>query len=119
MRTFYLALGTRLGTNTYCQGIIHDPPFVQIGNDTIIGQYAILIPHVIEGAHLAHFPIIVGNNVTIGAHVSVLAGVEIGDGAIIATGSVVTKGSKIGAHETWGGVPAARIRKKEYPSNSG
>ena len=110
MRVFYLCLGTQMGKNTYTQGIIHDPPFVDIGNDSVIGQFAILVPHVIEGERLAHYPIKVGNHVTIGAHASILADVTIGDGAIVATGSVVRKGSRIGAGETWGGVPAVRIR---------
>ena len=106
MRTFYLALGTRLGSNTYCQGIIHDPPFVEVGANSVIGQSALLIPHVIEGSRLAHFPIRIGDNVTIGAHAVVLADVIIGDGAIVATGAVVKKGTRIGNGETWGGVPA-------------
>lgn len=109
MRVFYLALGTRLGENTYTQGILHDPPFIEIGRDSVIGQYAILVPHVIEGSRLAHHPIRLGNNVTIGAHASVLSDVTIGDGAIVATGAVVRKGTQIGAGEIWGGVPAARI----------
>ena len=110
MRLFYLALGTRLGTNTYCQGIIHDPPFVEIGNNSTVGQYAILVPHVIEGVRLAHFPIHVGDGVTIGAHSSILSDVVIGDNAIVATGAVVTKGTRIGAGEIWGGVPAKRLK---------
>jgi acetyltransferase-like isoleucine patch superfamily enzyme len=110
MRGFYLGLGTRLGANTYTQGIIHDPPFVEIGSNSVVGQFAILIPHVIEGKRLAHYPITIGDNVTIGAHCSVLSDVIIDDGAIVATGSVVKKGTRIGKGEIWGGVPAVRIR---------
>ena len=109
MRLFYLALGTRLGDNTYSQGILHDPPFIEIGQDSVVGQYALLIPHVIEGARLGHYPIKIGNHVTIGAHASVLSDVTIGDGAIVATGAVVRKGTRIGAGEIWGGVPAVKI----------
>ncbi|HCX33728.1 MAG TPA: transferase [Rhodocyclaceae bacterium] len=109
MRLFYLALGTRLGENTYSQGILHDPPFVTIGAHSVVGQYAILIPHVIEGSKLAHYPIRIGDHVTVGAHASVLSDVEIGNGAIIATGAVVPKGTRIGPGEVWGGVPARRL----------
>lgn len=109
MRAFYLALGTRLGKNTYSQGIIHDPPFIEIGDNSVVGQYAILVPHVIEGSKLAHYPIRIGHGVTVGAHASVLSDVVIGDNAIIATGAVVTKGTRIGAGEVWGGVPARRL----------
>lgn len=111
MRLFYQALGARLGDNTYSQGIIHDPLFVSIGHDSVVGQGALLIPHVIEGERLAHFPIRIGNHVTIGANAAVLSDVEIGDHAIVATGSVVKKGSRIGDHEIWGGVPARYIKR--------
>jgi len=109
MRLVYLALGAKLGDNTYSSGIILDAQFVEIGSNSIVGQYALLVPHVIEGKKLAHHPIIMGNNVTIGAGATVLSGVTIGDGAIVSTGAVVTKGSNIGAGEIWGGVPAKQI----------
>ena len=109
MRLVYLALGAKLGDNTYSSGIILDAQFVEIGSNSIVGQYALLVPHVIEGKKLAHYPIVMGNNVTIGAGATVLSGVTIGDGAIVSTGAVVTKGSNIGPGEIWGGVPAKRI----------
>ena len=121
MRVFYLALGARLGQNTYSQGILHDPPFIEIGANSVIGQSALLIPHVIEGHKLAHFPIRIGNNVTVGAHAVVLSDVIIGDDAIVATGAVVLKGTRIGEGEAWGGVPAKRLqlrdRSAEPPGN--
>lgn len=111
MRLFYQALGAKLGANTYSSGIILDPLFVGIGHDSIVGQYALLVPHVIEGEKLAHARITIGSHVTIGAHAVVLSGVSIGDGAIVATGAVVAKGTQIGAGEVWGGVPARLLRK--------
>lgn len=106
LRLFYLALGTRLGANTYSAGILYDPPFIRMGSNSVVGQGALLIPHVIEGDRLAHYPITVGDNVTIGAGSIVLSNVRIGNGAIVAAGAVVPKGSRIGAGEAWAGVPA-------------
>ena len=83
---------------------------MHIGANTIVGQYALLVPHVIEGERLAHYGIRIGNNVTIGAHAVVLSGVTIGDNAIVATGAIVSKNSRIGTNEVWGGVPAKRLR---------
>ena len=111
MRLVYKALGARLGANTYSMGILHDPPFVEIGRDCVVGQSALLVPHVIEGRRLAHYPIRIGNNVTVGANAVVRAGVQIDDGAIVATGAVVPKGTRIRAGEYWGGVPARKLRK--------
>ena len=110
MRLFYQALGARLGPNSYSQGLIHDPIFVEIGANSTVGQSALVIPHVIEGRRLAHHPIRIGNDVTVGALSAVLLGVTIEDGATVATGAVVTKGTHIGKGEVWAGVPARRIR---------
>ena len=110
MRLVYQALGARLGANTYSSGIILDPRFVEVGSNSIIGQYALIVPHVIENERLAHYPVRIGSNVTVGAHAVVLSDVEIGDGAIVATGAIVPKGTRIAAGEIWGGVPARRLQ---------
>ena len=103
-------LGAKLGENTYCSGLILDPPLTTIGSNTLLGQDCILACHVIEGKTLAHYPIEIGNNVTIGANATIMAGVTIGDNAIVGAGAVVTKGKEIGAKEVWGGVPARKLQ---------
>ncbi|MCP2009403.1 acyltransferase [Duganella violaceipulchra] len=110
MRLIYLALGARLGANTYSSGIIYDPSFVTIGANSVIGETALLVPHVIEGDTLGHYFITIGDHVTIGAHAVVLSGVTIGDNAIVAANSLVAKGTRIGSGEVWGGSPARRLK---------
>jgi serine acetyltransferase len=110
LRLYYQLLGAKLGANTWGPGTILDPPFVEIGDDCIVGMDAILCPHVIEGDRLAHYPIKIGNKVTIGAGATILSNVEIGDGAIIGMRSLVAKGSRVGAGELWTGIPARRQR---------
>lgn len=109
MRLIYIALGARFGENTYSSGTIFDPIFVTVGANTLIGQYALIIPHVIENRTLGHYGVEIGDNVTIGAHAVVMSGVRIGDNALVATGAVVKKGTRIGDGEVWAGVPAQRI----------
>jgi len=111
MRLVYLALGARLGKNTYSAGVIFDPRFVNIGANTLIGESALLVPHVIDGADVAHYRIVIGNNVIVGARSVVMAGARIGDDVVIAVNSVVTKGCCIPDGEVWGGTPARRIFK--------
>ncbi len=110
MRLFYLALGAKLGVNTYSSGIIQDPIFVEVGDNSLIGMDALITPHVIENDRIEHHPIRIGHGVTIGAHSILLAGVTVGDGAIVAAGAVVKKGTTIAAGEVWGGVPAKCIK---------
>lgn len=109
MRLVYQALGAKFGENSFCVGVILDPPLTHIGNNSIIGHDAVLFSHSIEGAHLALKPITIGNNVTIGAKSVIMAGVTIGDNAIVSAGAVVRKGTVIKTGELWGGVPAKLI----------
>lgn len=109
MRLVYMALGAKLGHNTYSGGTILDPPLVRIGSNTIIGHDAVLFSHAMEGSRLELATIEIGDNVTIGAKAVIMPGVRIGDGAIIAVNAVVTKGTVVAAGERWGGIPARRL----------
>lgn len=113
MRLVYLALGARLGANTYSAGAILDPPLVRIGSNTIIGYDAVLCPHAVEGHRVLFSSIRLGDNVTIGMKAIIMAGVTIEDGGIVAAGSVVTKDTRIRAGELWGGAPAKRLRSPD------
>jgi acetyltransferase-like isoleucine patch superfamily enzyme len=110
VRLIYLALGAKLGANTYSAGALLDPPLTRIGSNTIIGHDAVIFAHVIEGGKLELKAVHIGDTVTIGAKAVVMAGVRIGDHAIVSSGAVVTKDTVIGAGEVWGGVPARRLR---------
>jgi acetyltransferase-like isoleucine patch superfamily enzyme len=108
-RFIYLALGAKLGQNTYSAGTILDPPLTVIGKNCIIGHDAVLFSHAIEGNRFSLSPIRIGDNVTISSTAVVMSGVTIDDDAVVAAGAVVTKGTHIGRGETWGGVPARRL----------
>lgn len=110
MRVIYLALGAKLGKNSYSAGVILDPPLTVVGDNCIIGHDAVLFAHAVEGADLALAPIMIGNNVTIGAKAVVQPGVIIEDDAIVAVSAVVKKGTHIRRGERWGGIPARPIR---------
>ena len=116
MRLVYLALGARLGRDTYSAGALLDPPLTTIGDNCIVGHDALVFAHVIEGSRFELCTVRIGNDVTIGGHAAIMPDVEIGDGAIVSIGAVVTKGTRIGVGEIWGGVPARRIGvRSDYP----
>jgi len=112
MRLVYLALGARMGDNTYSGGSILDPALTELGANTIIGHDAVIFSHVLEGSFMALEKVRIGDNVTIGAKATIMPGVVIGDGAVVAVGSVVAKGTHIPAGEKWGGMPAKLLPAK-------
>lgn len=112
LRLVYIALGARLGRNTYSAGVILDPPLTTIGDNCIIGHDAVLFSHAIEGEQFSLRAIRIGNNVTIGAKAVIMSGVTIDDAAIVSAGAVVTKDTHIGAGEVWGGVPARLLKRR-------
>ncbi|MFM2085504.1 MAG: hypothetical protein RLZZ237_373 [Pseudomonadota bacterium] len=113
LRLVYLALGARLGHNSYSAGALLDPPLTSIGSNSIVGHDAVVFAHVIEGQRLALKRVVIGDGVTIGAHAVIMAGTRIGDGAIISVGAVLTKDSVVGPGEIWGGIPARLLKKTE------
>ena len=99
---------------------------INIGNDTAIGEFSILIaanhamykdsPHINSKWNESKTGINIGNNVWIGAGSCILPGVNIGNNSVIGAGSVVTR--EIPANEVWAGVPAKKIRELSSFRNS-
>jgi acetyltransferase-like isoleucine patch superfamily enzyme len=116
MRLVLQALGARMGANSYSAGLVQDPCLTELGENTLIGESALVIAHAIEGKTLAYRRVRIGNSVTIGARSIVMPGTIIEDGAIIAAGAVVPKGSRVGRGEIWGGVPARKIKDGDRKS---
>jgi acetyltransferase-like isoleucine patch superfamily enzyme len=118
MRLVYLALGARLGRDSYAAGALLDPPLTVMGDRCIVGHDAVVFTHVIEGDRFELHTVVIGHDVTVGAHAVVMPDVVIGDRAIVSVGAVVTKGSRIGPDEVWGGVPARRISRRTAPDGT-
>lgn len=108
-RLFLIALGAKVGENTYPQGLIPDAIFVTIGSYCVIGADVKIVPHALEGLEISHAPIKIGDRVTLGVNSVVFSGTTIGDDAIVAAGAIVKKNTVIGAGEIWAGIPAKKI----------
>lgn len=113
MRIIYLALGARMGDNTYSAGVILDPPLVVVGKNTILGFDSVICPHAVEGDRIYFAPIKIGDQVTVGMRSIIMAGTVIEDHAIVAAGSIVSKNTVIKKGEVWAGIPAKKIRDQE------
>jgi len=55
----------------------------------------------------------IGDRATIGLAATVMGDVHVGADAVVLPHSVLLPGSRVGAGETWGGVPARLITREE------
>ncbi len=136
-RLFYLLAGVKIGKG----GAIHmwasfyDPSNIVIGDDTIIGERAVLDGRdkltigshvdiasevmIYNGQHdindesfkAVFEPVVIEDYVFIGPRAIILPGVEIGEGAVVGAGAVVTK--SVEPFTVVGGVPAKVIGQRK------
>lgn len=105
----YSFLGAKIGKSVMIGGKILEPPLVEVGDYSQVGEDALITAHAVERDKLTLGKIRIGKNVTIGVKSVVFPDVQIGDNALVAAGSVVVKGTRILANEIWGGLPAKKI----------
>ena len=111
---FLEAMGMKIGRHAFINTeYISDPQLIRIGEDAALGGSVRICAHFGGGGHLTVAPVIIGARATLGLAVTVMGDVEVGDGATVLPNSVLLPGSRVGAGETWGGVPARRITREE------
>jgi acetyltransferase-like isoleucine patch superfamily enzyme len=108
-RLMGMKVGRRVQFNT---AVVADQNLIEVGDDSVVGGDVTLVCHAAEAGVLVTAPIRIGRRVTLGLMSVVLPGCELGDDAVLAAGAVLAKGSKVGAGETWGGVPARRLKAR-------
>ncbi len=87
---------------------------IYIGNETIIGDQAIIYDtdwHGMDGKNVKSEDVEIGNHVWIGARAIILKGVKLGNNSIVAAGSVVTK--SVSDNMIVAGNPAKYVRKTQ------
>lgn len=140
-RIFYYLAGIKIGkgSSVHMGARFYNPSNITIGEDTIIGEYAVLdgraaltignhvdlasevmiynAHHDIHDPLFRHVlqPVVIEDYVFIGPRAIILPGVTIGKGAVVAAGAVVTK--DVGEREIVGGVPAKKIGERTTELN--
>jgi acetyltransferase-like isoleucine patch superfamily enzyme len=111
---FLKAMGMKIGRHAFINTeFISDPQLISVGDDAALGGSVRIFAHYGGGGNLVIAPVSVGHRATLGLACCVMGDVVIGDDAIILPESVLLPGSRVGAGETWGGVPARKIEREE------
>lgn len=111
---FLAAMGMKIGKRAYINTeFISDPCLITLGDDVVIGGSVHLFAHFGGGGHLTIAPVVIESRATIGEKATVMGDVHIGTGATILAHAVLLPGSRVGAGETWSGVPARPVSEAE------
>lgn len=140
-RFFYRLFGIQIGKGStiHMGARFYDPRNIKIGNDSIIGEGAVLDGRdkLIIGDHVdiasevmiynaehdikdpnfkaINAPVVIEDYVFIGPRAIILPGVKIKKGAVVGAGAVVT--NEVGEYSIVGGVPAKEIGKRPRDLN--
>ncbi len=109
-----IKIGNNVSTNNNI--MICSANYIEIGDDTLIGQNVTIMDHEAHGINqnkrrqLGEIGrVILGKNVWVGNNVTILKNTKIGDNSIVAVGAVVS--GVIDSNVIVGGVPAKVIKK--------
>ncbi len=111
---YYKMLGMKVGTNTLVGGVIKDPCVTTFGDNTTMGEYALIYGHITnyQKGTIIIKETVIGDNCVIGAGSIIMPGVTIEDDVIVAAGALVTQDQHLEKGCIYAGVPAKKIAKK-------
>lgn len=114
MNLFYRLMGAKVGRNVFFNSsFIYEPNLVRIGDNSRVGEKAVITPHTTEGKLFICKSITIGRNVTIGQYSQILPGAVIGDNAIVGAGAVVPKDCVVEDNAIYGGNPLRLLKIKD------
>ena len=112
-------MGAKIGknVNVIVPGTILDPGLTEIGDNTTIGDDAIISGHLNDGGgeipRLVFKKVVIGKNCLIGGRSIIMPGVVMGDNAIVAAGAIVPKDTHIPPNSVWAGIPARMVKGEQ------
>ncbi len=115
IKNVYLRLlGMKIGKNTLVGGVIKDPCLTEFGDNTTMGEYAIIYGHIhnTEKGTITMNKVCVGSNCVIGAGAIIMPGAVVNDHVVVAAGAVVIQNQVLESGKMYGGIPAREISQK-------
>lgn len=108
-RLMGVKIGKRVIINTTA---ISDWDLISIGDDSMLGDDAVILGHAAEKGKLKMSHVRIGKGCTIGRDTALMPGVEVADGAVVAAMTVVTKGKKLEENSVWAGTELRMLKVK-------
>ena len=108
--------GVKLEGNISLFDAYVDVEFIEIGNNTTIGQGSVIMSTMVTRDWLIIKKVKIGENVVIGTHSVVSPGSIVGDNSILGAMSATSVGQELEQGWIYMGVPARKYRKNEYLS---
>jgi len=109
-QVFYAIFGARVGKRVAVAGKVIDPRLTELDDDCILGEGCIVTSHAMVRDRFILRRVRIGKGATVGVGSILMPGVSIGAGAVLLPGSVLKAGTEVPPGETWGGIPAVRVR---------
>ena len=102
----------KIGKNTLVGGIIKDPCVTEFGDNTTMGEYAIIYGHIhnYQTGRIIINSVKIGNNCIIGAGSIIMPGAVLQDNVVLAAGAVVIQNQVLEKGKTYAGIPVKEIK---------
>lgn len=102
------SFGIKIGKNVKLYGMVIDDPFIEIGDNFILGRRAVIAGHLYDHIKLTFNKTIIGNNCII-EPVAGAVGATLGDNTIIKHGCGALRGQRTRGNGIFKGVPMSRV----------
>ena len=119
IRGYYRLLGARIGKRAFIGRMpIDAADLVDIGDDAIVSDYAMLATSAVERGLLRLGTATVGRGAFLGSMSVMGRNASLGEGAALEDLSAIPADSHVPARETWSGSPARRIDRPPHPDRA-
>jgi serine acetyltransferase len=115
---WFRLFGAKIEMGVTIHGYLLDPPLIHIKRGAKIGFDSMILGHAMIDNELTIGRVVIGENATVGARSSILPNSELGRSSTLGTNGLLTSGKKIHDFETWIGVPARPMVKKQIQGES-
>ena len=116
-------IGMKIGKHSLVGGVIKDPCMTEFGDNSTMGEYAIIYAHIhnYEKQTIIIQKVSIGNNCVVGAGSIIMPGVIMKDHSVVGAGALVPKNRVLEKNKIYVGNPAKELSveaKKHEEANS-